>query len=696
MRWMFLLSTVAVCALAVPVHAEDVGKVFTLGEVTTTASAPGGTAVGGSTVSQDDMREFNRDTLDKALTLVPGVTMSNMGARNETNVWIRGFDRWRTPLYQDGIPIYLPYDNRIDFQQFTTSDIGEIQVTKGFTSVIDGPGAMGGSINLVSRRVTKPFEGEARMGTSFDQNGALNGFVADSFVGSKIGNWYVQGSGTENYRNHFRLSDDYQPGGSENGGNRNKSYNQDTKFNVKVGFTPNAGDEYALNVIDQIGHKDDPPADANGVTSKYWTWPYWSKQAVYWLSKTDLDDRGSYLKTKLYYDRFMNALTGYDTSTYSTQNLGSNAAFASHYDERAAGGNTELNEVFLGGMDSVRAALHYRWDQHKEWDQYHPAKGSTVLTGIWFEQPPTGATENTYSAALENTFHPAPPWDVITGISYDYRQIISDSMWSSDTSGAAPYGTVVNSPVSDKRAVNPQLAGVYHYDQTGSVHASVSERTRFPTLFEMFSSRFGTFTGNPALRPEKSLYWETGVADTLGQTHLGANLYYARVFDAIGSVTTTVPGVSGTISQNANVGTEMHRGFELEASTQLLDSVELGGNYTYLLRTTESKNTTFPVVVLNTPMHKLFGYVDWKPMEKLSVVPSVELNSKRYMSPGNGAPPFYRAGDFALANLKVSYDILSNLQVETGVRNLFDQNYMSDYGYHAEGRSYFTNVRVQF
>ncbi len=157
MRKTMLLATAASCLCAVPAYADDSGAVFDLGEVTTTAPASGGTEIGGATVTQDDMREFHRDTLDQAVQLVPGTSLSAVGARNETDIWIRGFDRWRLRLSQDGIPIYLPADNRIDFSQFTTGDIGEIQVTKGFTSVIDGPGAMGGSVNLVSRQVTKPF-----------------------------------------------------------------------------------------------------------------------------------------------------------------------------------------------------------------------------------------------------------------------------------------------------------------------------------------------------------------------------------------------------------------------------------------------------------------------------------------------------------------------------------------------------------
>ena len=60
----------------------------------------------------------------------------------------------------DGVRIYLPADNRLDFARFLTADIAEVQIQKGYASVLDGPGAMGGAINLVTRKPTKAFETE--------------------------------------------------------------------------------------------------------------------------------------------------------------------------------------------------------------------------------------------------------------------------------------------------------------------------------------------------------------------------------------------------------------------------------------------------------------------------------------------------------------------------------------------------------
>lgn len=149
--------------------------VFTLGQINVSAQAAG-QPIGGSSLSADEMQTFNKQSLDQAMDIIPGVTSSTTGGqRNERLVYIRGFDRYQIPVMMDGVRIYLPADNRLDFGRLLTPDLSEIQVSKGYASVLDGPGAMGGAINLVTRKPTRAFEAELRQGLSFDNRAALGG-----------------------------------------------------------------------------------------------------------------------------------------------------------------------------------------------------------------------------------------------------------------------------------------------------------------------------------------------------------------------------------------------------------------------------------------------------------------------------------------------------------------------------------------
>ena len=675
--------SVAFFAAALPLGAWAAGAdPAVLEEVTVYALQPQGGSIGGSTVTQSDVRTFNRDTLDQAIALAPGTSISEVGARNETDVWIRGFDRWRVPLYQDGIPIFLPVDDRIDFGRFTTVDLAEIQVSKGFASVIDGPGAMGGSINLVSRVASRPLEGEARAGMSVDSSGRYGGFTSDLFIGSRQSDWFVQGAGSFTKQEHFRLSDDFAPGTLQGSGDRIQSQHQDYKINLKAGYLPASGDEYTVNFVDQVGSKGNPPPD--GIITgpalnqvKYWTWPAWDKKSFYWLSQNLLDDRGSYLKTRLYYDRFFNQLYSYDSIGYATQNLPK--SFDSTYDDRAAGGSVEFSETLPGGMDVIRAAAHYRWDEHNETEATRNAP-----FGTWYQQPWETATETTASVAMENIYHPSRQSDVIAGLSYDSRHLIGDNQWVA-SGNAAPFGYTFSYPVADKHALNGELALVYRYDSSGSVHLSYADRSRFPTLFEMYSTRFGTFQNNPALQPERSHYVQAGLADTMAGTQLVANVFYARVVNAISAVP-----LSAALSENENVGAERREGFEIELSRRLVPSLLVGINYSNLYRVVQSGGT-YPT---DTPNQKLFAFLNWQPVPSLSLIPSLDIEGDRWLQSATNATVYYRGGAFSRIGFKGAYQFLPAASFELGVTNLADQNYLIEDGYHAPGRQYFANIRI--
>ena len=147
------------------------------------------------------METFARPTLDSAVNIAPGVNSQISGnSRNEQNIYVRGFDRWQVPLTVDGVRVYLPVDNRLDFARFLTADIAEVQIAKGYVSVLDGPGGMGGQINLVTRRPTREIEAEWRTRFDFGRDGTFLGPMTYGFVGTKKDMYYAQLSGTfQNY-----------------------------------------------------------------------------------------------------------------------------------------------------------------------------------------------------------------------------------------------------------------------------------------------------------------------------------------------------------------------------------------------------------------------------------------------------------------------------------------------------------------
>ncbi|WP_448208346.1 TonB-dependent receptor plug domain-containing protein [Azospirillum sp. sgz302134] len=671
-------SAVMAAAQNAPALADE--PIYTLGQINATAQAAGGTPVGGSVLPAEDIARFNRERLDRALDLLPGVSIATTrGPRNERYVTVRGYDRFQVPLYLDGVQLYLPADNRFDLGRFLTTDLSEVQVAKGYASVLDGPGGLGGAINLVSRKPTRELEGEARTGMYLDSSGALSGYLTSASVGTRQERFYVQGSASLIDQEFFRLSDDFTRSRNENGGRREGSDARDWRVNAKAGFTPNDTDEYSFNVLKQNGSKGAPLHvydDPSSQTIRYWRWPEWAVQNLSFASRTQVGE-ASYVKTRLFHTTFDNQLQSYDDRNYIRQ--ATSRAFSSIYDDRAFGGSVEAGTNLIP-QDTLKAALHIRRDEHKEY-QY-------LYAPVRFREPDQISVEDTYSVALENTFHATSAVDVVTGASYDWRDLRKAQDWDGTNTGR-----FVNYPTKDMDAFNWQGAVIWRFSDTGQSHASVSRRTRFPTLFERFSSRFGGAVSNPALKPERAVNYEIGASEQVfGNTRLDGAVFLNDLDDAIQQVNILYNGQS--VTQSRNVGSGLDRGFELAARTLLRPGLELGGNYTLLVRTLDGPGNPAPKAT-GTPTHKLFAYADYQPIEALHVVPSVEVASTRWTS-NSAQTLYYRTGAYAIANLKVSYEVVKGLEAEAVVHNLTDRNYQLMDGYPEEGRSFFVGARYQF
>ena len=115
-------------------------------------------------------------------------------------------------------------------------------------------------------------------------------------------------------------------------------------------------------------------------------------------------------------------------------------------------------------------------------------------------------------------------------------------------------------------------------------------------------------------------------------------------------------------------------------------------NFPGLTRVVDGGNT----VPTDTPNHKFFAFVEWRPIQQLAIVPSVDIEDKRWLQSAVNNTVYYRGGSLTLLNVKAAYQFLPDAMFEVGTTNLSDRNYVVEDGYHAPGRQYFANVRVTF
>ena len=666
-----LLLTVSATAFAQPIPPP---ASLDLGEVVITAPGQPPTVPGSiTTMGAPRMQLLDIDRLSTGLETLPGADVNpgnRGGARNETGVFIRGFDQSRVPLLLDGIPVYVPYDGYVDLNRFLTGDIARIEIAKGYTSVLYGPGALGAVINLITRKPERAFEGDASAGVALDSAGNYQGLRITANLGSRQGDWFAQGSFSELSTDHPRLPGTFGGGLYQRPGNRLRSNEQDFRVSGKLGYAPDSENEYVLGFAVARANKGAPPyAGWDATRATFFDWPYYDKDSIYLLTRTALPvGDNTYLRTRFYYDSFRNSLYRYDNQFYTTQLRP--FAFRSQYDDDSFGGSVEAGtELFTG--NTTRVAFHARQDTHREFGPSTPR--STMQ-------------DNTFSIAVESTQRLTDQLVLTFGVSEDIRNPVSAQ--DPSTGGRTSF------VVKDQSATNIQAGLRYALDSETDLYGSLGRRARFATMFERYSYRLGNGIPNPGLKPEKATKAEIGIETrVIPDTELSVALFNNDVDDYIQTVTVgrnPAPPFN-SIVQNQNVGNDRFNGVDVDLTTRAIPRTILGANYTFLLR--EPRGSASSAPYYGTPRHKAFIYAQIDLGSGFSVVPSMLLESSRKTTDtGNGLP----VQGFVLGNIKGIYQATETISVEAAVYNIADQKYQYDSGYPLPGRSYLFTLRTRF
>ena len=637
---------------------EEASPTFALGEVLVvgTEDAGGDGTAAQVTGAQADQR--GRANVADAAALAPGVTLTRIGGRNEAAALVRGFDTRQVPLFIDGIPVYVPYDGNVDMGRFGTFDVAELSISKGYSPVVYGPNTLGGAINVVSLRPTQPEEVVARAGAASGEGyeGALRaGLLRDA--------GYAQAGVSYRERDHFRVSDDFEPTATEDGGRRENSDTRDLQAGAKIAWTPgDQGDEFAVGFVRQDSEKGVPVyagTDTNTLP-RYWRYTEWVKNSVYAIGNKTLGQTG-YVKPRFYYDTYENTLKAYDDATYSTQNKKS--SWTSIYDDYTFGGSVE-GGLQAGERHQLRGAAHYKQDVHREHNV-----GSPTAT----------YKDETLALGAEDRLALAEKLALAVGAEYAAR----NSLEADDPNTNEAFDE------NDNQAVNPQ-AGLFYAVTGGTFRATVARKTRFPTLKDRYSYRLGKALANPDLDPEVALHYEIGyegrILDNL-DGHLSG--FYSRLDDTIQQVDRVAQDDEGAwLYQLRNVGESESGGAEAGLAWTILPDLKTGFDYMYLHR----RNLDDPEIKLtDSPEHSLKAYVEWKACSRLTLVPNVEFNSSRFSS-SEGT----KVDGFWLANLDAQVALPRGFGLAAGLRNVFDENYELGEGYPEEGRSFYASVQYRF
>ena len=230
-----------------------------------------------SVVKGETLATSNPGSLVDALRTVPGLDITESGGPGSTtNIRLRGANTGQTLVMIDGIRINDPTaaSGDFDFAMFAPSAIERIEVLKGPQSALYGSDAMGGVVNIITKKGSGPAQFNVRT-----EAGSYGTVTTNGSVTGSQGPWSYAVTGGGQHSNGFSrfgyrippLEAKYGPlendGFDRVGGSARFGYDAGEGVRLEAGtlasFTRSAYDQ-------STGTFPDTPSSANRLLQQVW------------------------------------------------------------------------------------------------------------------------------------------------------------------------------------------------------------------------------------------------------------------------------------------------------------------------------------------------------------------------------------------------------------------------------------------
>jgi iron complex outermembrane recepter protein len=660
-------------------EAFSLGELYVTGEKLPTAQE----ATVMTEVTAEQIEATHSRTVAEALAYVQGIIVTT-GRKNEPSVRIHGLNQNETLVLIDGVPYYETKYGSLDLNSIPVDNIAKIDVQKGVSSVLYGPNAIAGVINIVTKQPTdKPsIDARAEFGDYRTQRYSVSHGMKVGMLNYWFGYDHLQSDGWYTSRDFEpRLTRiRYNPGPNrtvvlEDGGVRENSQEETDAFWAKVGIQPSAASEYYLNFHYITRDKGGPASlidDANRVNSRppafsqLWRFPTYDNWGIDLSGQQKVGERVTF-KGKLFYHNHVDELDSFLNPDYT------GLLATSRYEDYVFGGSL-LSEIKVAPIDTLRFSFRYLKDNHEERaDTYLPYQEDVSYTG---------------SVGVENELNPMKNLSIVAGLSYDWWDVTKAQNTITNSSGN--FVRIDNFRTPDDSEWSPMAGATYTFSDGTRVFGSWARKIRFPTLQYLYSSN----SGNPDLKPEKSYNYVLGVSRGITRYARGEASFFAYdISDMI------VRPSADTTARYQNVGKVFSYGFEVGGEVFPTNDLSFRVGYTYINATNETSGSPTERV-LGIPVHKVdLGVKYLVPVVKVGVdltglyvsqiwgqLPSIDR-------PGDRA---LKTGDYFIVNAKVSKVFYKGFEAYFVANNIFDKNYEQEVGFPASGMNLFAGIKYSY
>jgi iron complex outermembrane receptor protein len=634
------------------------------------------------------------------LDYVPGINMSNTFGiySSRAIVTMRGLpanDQSRTLILLDGIPLNKADEGSVNWNMINKNNIESIKVIKGPGPAQYGSGAMGGVIDMTSRKPAENFTGQVIVGygtyNTFDANIDLSGMIRDS---SAVNGFYWNLSG------FGRKSDGYITEPEEYYDEEDTilvpTFLQEINTSAKIGYDF----KNRQNVELKFGFFDDKRGNGIKVFEDYGAY---SEHDTY-SGTAKYSGNGGKLKwnADLFY------LYENYQRMYEYMSEGEYQLYEADSKRKDMGGQLNFSGSWFRNQN-LSFGADYKLGSVNGADTYYTStdiisNAGKMQTGSLFVQ--------------DEIFLLNRKLQINLGLRYDFSKY-SDGLFTIEYPS---YSIEFISQFEDRAmpekywdAFCPRFSVQYKFTESNRIYLSAARGFRAPILDDMTRTgkKKGTFkVANPDLNPELITSFEAGAdVEIVRSLFFGGSLYYSigkdfmyysSTGDSVNMGYKIVP-----VLKKKNISEVEIYGFEAELKYDLNQNLSAFANYAYTHAVIKENEVNDPAVdydlsgkyLTDIPDHKVSAGITWNNrivnttfmykyigeqwINDLNVIEDEYLFTDRYPA-------------YSIFSIRLERQIIKNLKASLNIENIFDKIYTDSNAQQCPGRFILGSVYFNF
>jgi|APSaa5957512622_1039677.scaffolds.fasta_scaffold03650_2 outer membrane cobalamin receptor len=614
-------------------------QVFELGEMLVVAGRTVGEDATSSVLEldADDIRIMGAKHAADILHHLPG-SFVRLGNEGDAMARVRGYRQREVKVVVDGVPMTNPYTGRQDLQKIPASNIAKVRLIRGGGSVLYGPNAMGGVVEIITSKA-----GDEPAGAISVEAGDDAYWRSALSLGMPWKSFYANLALDATDRDGFPLARSLDSTALENGNTSENSGLKHRSGTLKLGWE--SEDTRVGLTITQQASAYGMAFDITGAKTKFERVEDMDRLHIAAIAEHAFSERTGG-KLSLFHTGTDVLRSAYDDQTFSTQ--ANKGALTEEAQDDVTGGAVLLNTWISRFAD---LSLSYGLEQsRRDADGFEINKSNVSV--------PFEITERTWVQylALEDRMDLAESLSGSLGVRVD--------SWHAESRDET-YSWNIG-------ATWTPLAWL-------SVTPAVYRRSRFPFLRELYEAG----RGNPDLKPAMLTGTSLDIALTPWESwQFRAALFHEDIDDLIDRDGSNV---------YQNIDEARHRGFEVGCTKDITEVLSLSVDYSYLDaedRSGDVDNTRLRY----RPRHKIDTRITYTPSSGLELAVGHTFLGEQCTSENTNDT----IRSSSVLDVAVSQRINEHARIFGRANNLFDDSYYTSDNIAAAGRALLAGIELTF